>query len=116
MKLQLTEWQRLVIFQLLENTTAGPLSLLRKAAKVQDALERNGEIPTKANPKVLESRAEVEINDREAIRLLKEKVRNFNGWPYVALAQVEDLFTQLEINSEEGTGDETEGEPERNRK
>lgn len=95
MKLELTQWQRVAVSQLIGGLR-GDLALLRKGGKILDALEKTG-IPQHTDPREMDNRADIEIGDREITRLLKETVEGFQGWPMAAYRQVEDLAGQLDV-------------------
>ena len=94
MELNLTDWQRMALGQLVGGLR-GDLARLRKGSKILDALEKAGKIPHQADPRKMENRVKVELGDREAGRLVKELVEGFGNWPMAALEQVEDLAGQL---------------------
>lgn len=100
MRLQLTDWQRMVSHQLVGGLR-GDLARLRKGAKILTALEQPEDVPEKADPGAMEPRVAVEIGDKEAARLFKELVAGFTGWPLVALDAIEDLFEQLGLGKTE---------------
>jgi len=112
MRLELTTWQRLVLYQIV-GALEGPVSLVRTASKVLDVLQMSEAERAEVGYRELpgsgaawqdpERRWEIEIADREAAALLKRTVKGYDKWPAGQAAQVLDLAEQLGI---EGEGEE----------
>lgn len=119
MKLTLTNWQRFQLWQLAGNVQ-GNLIRIRKAHKILDVVEWSPaerdliEFKEWPNGRVSWNEAacsewQIELGDREAVKLLKEIVEAHDGWLAQKYGEVVDLFDQmgLEIPADE---DEEEGE------
>jgi len=111
MKLQLTTWQRLSLYQAV-GALEGSVSVVRTASKVLDALEMSDDEKAKVGYRELpdgralwrdvERRFGLEIADREAAALLKRTVKGYTHWPAGQARQVLDLAEQLGLEDEDG--------------
>ena len=115
MKLQLTTWQRIVLYQIV-GQLRGPVSLVRTASKLLDVLEMSEADRTEVGYRELpngaatwrdpERRLEIENADREAAALLRRTVEQHQEWPAGQARQVLDLAEQLGLDlDEEGDDD-----------
>lgn len=110
MKLQLTTWQRIVLFQMVADVR-GPAGMMQKAIRVMEALEMTEEdestVGLRRNEQGwptwddVDHRFEIEIKDREAGALVKRLVSEKQDWRGADARSVIDLAEQLGVLEDE---------------
>lgn len=110
MKLRLNTWQRVTLYQIVGNAR-GNIIRMRKAMKVLDQLEMSESDWEKAGKRILPDgnaawterglRFDIEINDKEAVQLLKDEVENFENWPFGQFEDILGILDQLGIEDNE---------------